>query len=85
MTRSDPIQSDPIVGSDELLTLPSLSRTYKIGLHTLRRAAASGALPVYMCGSNWARVRRSEFEVWLKSTRLTFFGANEDRPSEEKT
>ncbi len=70
MTRPAPIQSDPIVRSDEFLTLPSLSRTYKIGLHTLRRAAASGALPVYMCGSNWPRVRRAEFEAWLASTRL---------------
>jgi hypothetical protein len=85
MARPDPTHSDPIVGGDELLTLPSLSRTYKIGLHTLRRAAASGAFPVYMCGSNWPRVRRSEFEVWLKSTCLTFFGANEHRPSKEKT
>ncbi len=53
----------------ELLTLPQIHRRYGLGLRTLRRAAASGAFPLYMAGTTWPRARREEFEAWLESTR----------------
>ena len=54
----------------ELLTLPEAHRCYGIGLKTLRREAARGSFPVYAAGTHWPRVRRSEFDAWLRSTRV---------------
>ena len=54
----------------ELLTLPQLNRETGIGLRTLRRALASGDLLAYSAGTAWPRVRRSEFESWIASTRV---------------
>ncbi len=55
---------------NELLTLPALNREYRIGMKSLYRLAAEGAFPVYTAGTSRPRVRRAEFERWLKSTRL---------------
>ena len=54
----------------ELLTLPQLRREYGLGMRTLRREAERGSFPVYSAGTKWPRVRRSEFEAWLRSTRI---------------
>ena len=72
MTRSVSVES-----VDPLLTIPELHRLYKIGVHSLRRAAASGAFPIYGAGTNWPRARQSEFEDWLASTQIAVSG--EDR------
>ncbi len=54
----------------ELLTLPSVSRIYGIGVKALRRAAERGDFPTYAVGTSWPRIRRSEFDLWVASTRL---------------
>lgn len=55
----------------ELLTLPGVSRIYGIGVKALRRAAGRGDFPIYAVGTSWPRVRRSEFESWIASTRVS--------------
>ena len=55
----------------ELLTFPQLRREYGIGIRTLQREGASGSFPVYSAGTAWPRVLRSEFEEWLRSTRIS--------------
>ncbi len=55
----------------ELLSFPEIRRLYGIGLATLKRAAAQGSFPVYEAGTPYRpRVRRSEFEEWLSTTRI---------------
>ena len=54
----------------ELLTLPEISRVYGVGIKALRRAAARGDFPVYSVGTSWPRALRSEFEDYLRSTRI---------------
>ena len=54
----------------ELLTLPQLNRETGIGLRALRRALAAGDLPAYSAGTAWPRIRRSEFDSWIESTRV---------------
>ena len=53
----------------EFLTIPALAREYRIGVKTLRREAKRGSFPVYLVGTRWPRVRRIEFERWVRSTR----------------
>ena len=59
-----------VPNDDKLLTLPQIHRLYGIGLKSLRRAAARGAFPVYSADTSWPRVKRSDFEQWLESTRI---------------
>ena len=66
--------SDP-----ELLTLPGVSRTYGIGIKAIRRAAERGEFPVYAAGTAWPRVRRSEIETWIASTRLPVVRCDRER------
>ena len=54
---------------NELLTLPALARKYGIGVKTIRREAKRGSFPVYSVGTCRIRVRRHEFERWIRSTR----------------
>ncbi len=51
-------------------TLPEASRRFGIGLKKLRRHAAKGAFPVYSGETAWLRVKFSEVEAWLRSTRV---------------
>ena len=55
-----------------LLTFAALRRQYGLGDRTLKREAAAGSFPVYRAGTAWPRVRRSEFEAWLDSTRVEY-------------
>ncbi len=55
--------------SGQLLTLPALAREYGIGVKTIRREAKRGSFPVYSVGTCRLRVRRHEFERWVRSTR----------------
>jgi len=54
----------------EAYTVPELGRLTGIGPKRLRRAIASGALPAYTASSAWPRVLWSDFEAWLRSTRV---------------
>lgn len=54
----------------ELRTFSQLHAEYRIGIHLLKRAAARGEFPTYSVSSSVPRVRVSDFEVWLESTRL---------------
>jgi excisionase family DNA binding protein len=51
-------------------TLPEAARRFGIGVKTLRRRAAAGEFPVYSGGTAWPRVKFSEVEQWLRSTRV---------------
>ncbi len=51
-------------------TLPEASRRFGIGLKKLRQLAAKGAFPVYSGETAWLRVKLSEVEAWLRSTRV---------------
>ncbi len=53
----------------ELLTIPALAREYGIGVKTIRREAKRGSFPVYWVGTRRPRVRRHEFERWIRSTQ----------------
>jgi len=53
----------------EYETLPQVARRLGIGIKTLRRAAKEGAIPVYYAGTSWPRVKFTEAEAWLRSTR----------------
>ncbi len=55
---------------NELLTLPEAARRYGLGAKLVRRAAKSGEFPVYRAGGAWPRVIATEFEVWIRSTRI---------------
>ena len=68
--------------SRSLLTLPEVHREFGIGLRTLRREAAKGSFPTYSAGTAWPRVRRSEFERWLSSTRVASTTHAKDRLAE---
>ncbi len=55
----------------QLLTFPDIRREYGIGLQTLRREGARGSFAVYEAGTPCRpRVKRAEFEAWLRSTRI---------------
>ena len=64
-------QTDQIGPYTELLTLPAISRIYGVGVRALRRAAARGDFPIYTVGTAWPRALRSEFEEYLRSTRIS--------------
>ena len=53
----------------EFITLPEASRRYGIGVKTLRRQARLGEFATYSVGTAWPRVRRAEFEAWVRSTQ----------------
>jgi excisionase family DNA binding protein len=52
----------------ELLTRPQAARHAGVGLRQIRRACASGELPVYQIGG-WPRVRWPEVRAWIESRR----------------
>lgn len=55
----------------EYLTFPRTKREYGLGIRTLRRLAfTERAFPVYTFGTTWPRIKRSEFEAWIRSTRI---------------
>ena len=66
------MQSKSTTNRDERTygTLPEASRRFGIGLKTLRRRAAAGAFPTYSGETAWPRVKFSEVEQWLRSTRV---------------
>lgn len=51
-------------------TIPDASRLFGIGLKRLRQRAAEGCFPVYTADTTWPRVKFSEVENWLRSTRV---------------
>ena len=51
-------------------TLPEAARRFSIGLKKLRRRGAEGCFPVYTGETTWPRVKFSEVEAWLRSTRI---------------
>lgn len=63
--QSKKLRPGPIYG-----TIPEASRIFGIGLKRLRQCAAEGCFPVYMAGASWPRVKLSEVEEWLQSTRV---------------
>ncbi len=65
MPRNAAQHLDPVSG-----TLPDLNRRYRIGIKRLRRLAREGAFPVYTANTDRVRVIFSEFEDWLRSTRI---------------
>jgi hypothetical protein len=62
-TSNDPVQRT-------YGTLPEASRRFGIGLKKLRQRAAENAFPVYSGETAWLRVKFSEVEAWLRSTRV---------------
>ena len=65
MPRNTANHIDPVSG-----TLPVLHRRYGIGLKHLRRLAKEGAFPVYGADTTRPHVLFSEFEDYLRSTRI---------------
>lgn len=54
----------------EYITIPEASRRLGIGLRSLRRRAREECFAVYSADSAWPRVKLSEVEGWLRSTRV---------------
>jgi hypothetical protein len=54
----------------KFLTIPQIVRETGIGYKALRHAIATGALPAYSAGTNWPRIRRSDFDSWFESTKI---------------
>ena len=52
------------------VTIPQVSRLLGISMKRLRSAARDGAFPVYDVGTSWPRVRVSEVQRWIESTRV---------------
>jgi hypothetical protein len=52
-------------------TLPQAARRFSIGLKRLRQCAVEGRFPVYTGETAWPRVKFSEVEAWLRSTRIS--------------
>ncbi len=70
--------------STELLSFPEIQRRYGIGLVTLKREASRGSFPVYEAGTpRRPRVRRSEFEEWVSTTRIPQRGQDDRLPPAE--
>ena len=63
MNAKEPIKA-------EFGTLPQAARLFGIGVRRLRRKADEGAFPLYSAGSAWPRVKFTEVESWLRSTRI---------------
>jgi excisionase family DNA binding protein len=57
-----------------LVTVRSAARLLGVGRHVLYRAAERGELPIYDPGG-WARLRLSDLEAWLETTRRRPGGA----------
>ena len=51
-------------------TIPQAARRFGLGVKMVRRMAREGAFPVYLERSGWPRVKYTEVEIWLRSTRL---------------
>jgi hypothetical protein len=51
-------------------TIPQAARRFGIGVKQLRKRAAEGAFPIYTGGTAWPRVKFTEVEAWLRSTRV---------------
>lgn len=54
----------------EYATLPRAAEHFGIGLKTLRRLVAAGDVPSYSAGTSWPRVKPSEVEAFIRSTRV---------------
>jgi len=63
-------------------TLREVARRFGIGLKTVRREARWGSFPVYSVGTGWPRAKFSEFEAWLRTTRIRPTGHAEKRVAE---
>jgi hypothetical protein len=66
------IQSDPegrTAKFDQLLTLKDVSAALNVPLFAIRRAAKSGAFPVYRIGNARARVRLNEVVRAIEASR----------------
>jgi hypothetical protein len=59
-------------------TLPEASRLFGIGLKKLRLRVAEGCFPIYMGGTSWPRVKFTEVEEWLRSTRVPIEPEDDD-------
>ena len=55
----------PLYGS-----IPEAARRFGIGEKLLRRRVAEGEIPAYAGGTARLRVKFSEVEAWLRSTRV---------------
>ena len=63
----------------QFLTLPKAARLLGISRETLRRAIASGELPVYRVRNRWLRVDSTEAVEWMRSYQVTI-PSPADRP-----
>ncbi len=63
MAKTDSIQV-------EYGTINQAARRFGTGAKRLRTLAAAGAFPMYDLGTAWPRVKFSEVETWLRSTRV---------------
>ena len=70
MNATRPVE--PVV--QPLVTVRSAARLLGVGRHVLYRAAERGELPIYDPGG-WARLRLSDLEAWLETTRRRPGGA----------
>ena len=52
------------------VTIPRASRLLGISAKRLRVAVKDGAFPVYDMGTAWPRVRVSQVQRWVESTRV---------------
>ena len=66
-------------------TLPEASRRFGIGLKKLRQRADEGKFPVYSGETAWPRIKFSEVEEWLRSTRIPIQGVNKILEREQRT
>ncbi len=59
---------------EPLITVRSAGRLLGVGRHVLYRAAELGELPIYDAGG-WARLRLTDLEAWLATTKRRPGGA----------
>ena len=52
------------------VTIPRVSQLLGVSTRRLRLAIKAGAFPVYTMGTTWPRVRVSEVQRWIESTRV---------------
>lgn len=77
MRRSARHESEAVYG-----TVPEAAHRFGLGVKRMRRLAREGAFPVYGADSAWPRVKFSEVEGWLRSTRVARTSHAEARVAE---
>jgi hypothetical protein len=56
--------------STRYLTIPAAAKLLGLSPHLLREQAKREAVPTYSVGSSWPRVRITDIEDWVRSTRV---------------